>query len=168
MLLSAGAALPGHPQHAARLVKRITGSRCCFSLGGYGAGRLRDQSASLSVTLHPKIRYRRQSAPIFRCKFQKNEREQHVRESFCHRPDDGMDGLSGKAKRHQHLRRVRQAVLYQTPCRPTFEACAGERCRVPTFLWRLPRIAAYYANLRDCTLPSERGVRCGRPPTDGW
>jgi hypothetical protein len=37
---------------------------------------------------------------------------------LLHRPDDGMDGPSGKAKRHQHLRRARQAVLYQTPCRP--------------------------------------------------
>src|SRR5580704_17342786 len=29
-----------------------------------------------------------------------------------------MDGRSGKAKHHQHLRRARQAVLYQTLCRP--------------------------------------------------
>src|ERR1700720_646241 len=29
-----------------------------------------------------------------------------------------MDGLSGKAKHHRHLRRARQAVLYQTLCRP--------------------------------------------------
>src|ERR1700687_1920681 len=29
-----------------------------------------------------------------------------------------MDRPSGKAKRHQHLRRARQAVLYQMLCRP--------------------------------------------------
>jgi hypothetical protein len=29
-----------------------------------------------------------------------------------------MDGRSEKAKHHQHLRRARQAVLYQTLCRP--------------------------------------------------
>ena len=33
------------------------------------------------------------------------------------RADDGMDGPSGKAKRHQHLRRTQRAVLYQTLCR---------------------------------------------------
>jgi hypothetical protein len=27
---------------------------------------------------------------------------------------------------------------------------AGERYRVSTFVWRLPRIAAYYANARHC------------------
>ena len=36
-------------------------------------------------------------------------------------PDDGVDRLSRKAKRHQGLRRTRQAVLYQTLCRPAFE-----------------------------------------------
>jgi hypothetical protein len=41
----------------------------------------------------------------------------------------------------------------------TFEAYAGERDRVPTFVWRLPRIVAYYANLRDCTRPGEWDVR---------
>jgi hypothetical protein len=35
--------------------------------------------------------------------------------------------------------------------------------RVPTFAWRLPRIAAYYANLRDCSLRSECDVQSGRP-----
>jgi hypothetical protein len=29
-----------------------------------------------------------------------------------------MDGPSGNSKRHQHLRRARRAVLYQTLCRP--------------------------------------------------
>jgi hypothetical protein len=53
---------------------------------------------------------------------QKNEREPNISSTFLHRTDDGMDRPSGKAKRHQHLRRARQAVLYQTLCRPTFEA----------------------------------------------
>ena len=39
-----------------------------------------------------------------------------------------------------------------------FEAWAGERSRGSTFVWRRPRIAAYYASLRDCTLPGERDV----------
>jgi len=69
-----------------------------------------------------------------------------------------MDGPNRKAKRHQHLRRTRSAVLYQTLCRPLSKRIAGEQCRVPTFVWRLPRISAYYANLRDCTLPGERDV----------
>src|SRR3984893_11341147 len=64
------------------------------------------------------------------------------RRYLCIGANDGLDRPSGKAKRHQHLRRTRQAVLYQTLCRPTFEAQAGERSRVPAFVWRLPRIAA--------------------------
>jgi len=32
-----------------------------------------------------------------------------------------------------------------------------ERFHVPTFVWRQPRIAAYYANLRDCTPSNECG-----------
>jgi len=38
-----------------------------------------------------------------------------------------------------------------------------------TFVWRLPRrVAAWYANLRDCTLPSERSVRLGPAGTSVW
>lgn len=54
-------------------------------------------------------------------------------------------------------------MQYQTLCQLAFEACVGERCRVPTLVWRLPRIAAYYANLPDCALQSECNVHCGRP-----
>jgi hypothetical protein len=39
--------------------------------------------------------------------------------SLFRRADDGMNRLSGKAKRHQHLRRTRYAVQYQTLCRLT-------------------------------------------------
>src|SRR6266852_2808000 len=49
-----------------------------------------------------------------------------------------------------------RAVPNAVPIR--FEARAGERSRVSTFVWRPPRIAAYYASLRDCTLPGERDV----------
>jgi hypothetical protein len=38
-----------------------------------------------------------------------------------------------------------------------------------TFVWRSPRrVAAWYANLRDCTLPSERSVRLGPAGTSVW
>jgi hypothetical protein len=39
-----------------------------------------------------------------------------------------------------------------------FQTRAGERCRVPTFVWRLPHIAAYYASPRGRTLRSEYGL----------
>ncbi len=46
----------------------------------------------------------------------------------------GMDGLSGKAKRRQHLRRTRQAMLYQTLCRPVSKrAQANDVAFPPSF-----------------------------------
>jgi hypothetical protein len=40
------------------------------------------------------------------------------------------------------------------------ESSASEWFRVPTFVWRPPRIAAYYTNLRDCTPSNERATSC--------
>jgi hypothetical protein len=42
--------------------------------------------------------------------------------------------------------------------RPSFEKLAGERFRVSSFVWRRPRVTAYYANLRDCTPSNECGA----------
>src|SRR6266567_3800825 len=79
------------------------------------------------------------------------------------------DTLISKASSALKANSTRHAVPNAVPA--TFEAYAGEQCRVPTFIWRSPRIAAYYANLRDCALPSESEVECGQPcslrPTDG-
>src|SRR5712672_3454802 len=45
-----------------------------------------------------------------------------------------MDRQSRKAKRHQHLRRARQAVLYQTLCRPLSKrAQANDGAFAPSF-----------------------------------
>ena len=42
--------------------------------------------------------------------------------------------------------------------RPSFEKLAGERFRVSSFVWRRPRVTAYYENLRDCTPSNECGA----------
>jgi DNA transformation protein and related proteins len=134
------APLPVDPRRAqARSLPpcRMLESRCIYRCVPRLRGSQRNRIASLERTLSPLL---------------------------C-RSHDGMDRPSGKAKRHQHLRRTRQAVLYQTLCRPTFGAQAGERCRVPALVRRLPPVAAYYANLRDCALSSESEVECGQRPT---
>jgi hypothetical protein len=42
--------------------------------------------------------------------------------------------------------------------RPSFEKLAGERFRVSSFVWRRPRVTAYYENLRDRTPSNECGA----------
>ena len=59
---------------------------------------------------------------------------------------------AGKVKHHQYLTAVKQSVQYRMPYRPAFKTLASQQSRVAIFLWRLPRIAAYYANLRGCML----------------
>jgi hypothetical protein len=75
-----------------------------------------------------------------------------------------MDRPSGKAKRHQGLRRTRQAVLYQALCRPAFARKQASDVAFPPSFGGGRRIAAYDANLRDCTLPSESAACAGTPP----
>ena len=72
---------------------------------------------------------------------------------------DGMDGLSGKAKLHQHLRRARQAVLYQMLCRalskrkqandvafpPSFGGCRVSQRTTPIYVIALLRVNAMFS-----------------------
>jgi len=64
---------------------------------------------------------------------------------------DGLDRLSGKAKRHQHLAAAKRGVQYQMQYRRRFGEYIANRLRDLVCIWSRAGSAAYYANLRDCT-----------------
>jgi hypothetical protein len=88
--------------------------------------------------------------------------------SLLYRPHDGMDGLSGKGKCHQHLRRDRQAVLYQMLCRPlskrkqandvAFPPSFGG-CRVSQSTTPICAIALFRVSSRRAPAEMQRRVR---------